>query len=58
MLTKVMMQEIQDLKLRGYTKSQIPGYYEAQGIKPPSAPTIPVRNSKSQRLLMSSRSGP
>ena len=40
MLTKVMMQEIQDLKLRGYTKSQIPGYYEAQGIKPPSAPTI------------------
>lgn len=40
MLTKVMMQEIQDLKLRGYTKSQIPGYYEAQGIKPPSAPTM------------------
>lgn len=40
MLTKVMMQEIQDLKLRGYTKSQTPGYYEAQGIKPPSAPTI------------------
>lgn len=40
MLTKVMMQEIQDLKLRGYSKSEIAGYYEERGIRPPSAPTI------------------
>ena len=40
MLTTKEMQEIQDLKLRGYTKSEIPAYYEAQGKKPPSAPTI------------------
>ena len=40
MLTKNEMQEIQDLKLRGYTKSEIPQYYIAQGRKPPSAPTI------------------
>jgi hypothetical protein len=40
MLTTSQMQEIQDLKLRGYTKSEIPAYYIAQGRKPPSAPTI------------------
>lgn len=40
MLTKNEMQEIQDLKLRGYTKSEIPQYYIAQGRKPPSPPTI------------------
>ena len=40
MLTTAQMQEIQDLKLRGYTKSEIPAYYTAQGKKPPSMPTI------------------
>ena len=34
------MQEIQDLKLQGYTKADIIRYYEAQGRKPPSRPTI------------------
>ena len=36
MLTKTKMQEIQDLKLQGYTKADIIRYYEAQGRKPPS----------------------
>lgn len=40
MLDKKQMQEIQDLKLRGYTKSEIPRYYTEQGLKPPSRPTI------------------
>ena len=40
MLTTAQMQEIQDLKLRGYTKSEIPAYYTARGKKPPSMPTI------------------
>ena len=40
MLTKTQMQEIQDLKLQGYTKADIIRYYEAQGRKPPSRPTI------------------
>lgn len=40
MLTKVMIQEIQDLKLQGYTLQEIPGFYLSQGIKPPSMPTI------------------
>ena len=40
MLDKKQMQEIQDLKLRGYTKSEILDYYEQQGVKPPSRPTI------------------
>ena len=40
MLTKTKMQEIQDLKLQGYTKADIIKYYEAQGRKPPSRPTI------------------
>ncbi len=34
------MQEIQDLKLRGYTQAEIIAYYNDQGIKPPSRPTI------------------
>lgn len=37
MLTKT---KIQDLKLQGYTKADIIRYYEAQGRKPPSRPTI------------------
>ena len=40
MLDKLQMQEIQDLKLRGYTKSEILTYYKEQGRKPPSRPTI------------------
>jgi hypothetical protein len=40
MLDKNQMQEIQDLKLRGYTKSEILNYYKQQGVKPPSRPTI------------------
>ena len=40
MLTISKMQEIQDLKLRGLTKSEIKDYYIAQGRKPPSVPTI------------------
>jgi hypothetical protein len=40
MLTKVMMQEIQDLKLQGYAMNEIASYYEGKGIKPPSPPTI------------------
>ena len=40
MLTKTKMQEIQDLKLQGYTTADIIRYYEAQGRKPPSRPTI------------------
>ena len=40
MLDKKQMQEIQDLKLRGYTKAEIQNYYIEQGLKPPSRPTI------------------
>ena len=40
MLAKQQMQEIQDLKLRGYTQSEIIDYYNSQGLKPPSRPTI------------------
>lgn len=40
MLGKTQMQEIQDLKLRGYTKAEIITYYEGLGMKPPSRPTI------------------
>ena len=36
MLDKKQMQEIQDLKLRGYTKSEILAYYKEQGVKPPN----------------------
>ncbi len=40
MLTKEEMQEIQDLKLRGYTQKKIHDYFVEQGRKPPSRPTI------------------
>ena len=40
MLTNKQMQKIQDLKLRGFSKSEIPEYYKANGLKPPSMPTI------------------
>ena len=40
MLAIKQMQEIQDLKLRGYTKSEIAAYYKERGMKPPSRPTI------------------
>lgn len=40
MLAKSQMQEIQDLKLRGYTQSEILTCYLEQGLKPPSRPTI------------------
>ena len=40
MLAKKQMQEIQDLKLRGYTQTEIADYYKDQGLKPPSRPTI------------------
>lgn len=40
MLAKKQMQEIQDLKLQGYTKQEIADYYESKGLKPPSRPTI------------------
>lgn len=40
MLSKKQMQEIQDLKLRGYTKKDIMTYFEEQGLKPPTRPTI------------------
>lgn len=40
MLAKTQMQEIQDLKLKGYTKAEILEHYKSQGIKPPSRPTI------------------
>ena len=40
MLTKEKMQEIQDLKLRGFTKAEIIRHYKSQGEKPPSRPTL------------------
>ncbi len=40
MLAKTQMQEIQDLKLRGYTQTEILTYYQERGLKPPSRPTI------------------
>ena len=40
MLTKEKMQEIQDLKLRGFSKTEIIKYYEDQGEKPPTKPTL------------------
>lgn len=40
MLAKTLIQEIEDLKLRDYTKSVFYGHYRSQGIKPPSRPTI------------------
>lgn len=65
MLTKTKMQEIQDLKLQGYTKADIIRYYEAQGRKPPSRPTIskyydmdviPVLSLQNRKPLMRSLS--
>ena len=40
MLAKTKMQEIQDLKMQGYTKAEIITYYQERGEKPPSRPTI------------------
>src|SRR6516162_3734183 len=40
MLKEKQMQEIQDLKLRGYSINEIVKYYEGQNQKPPSLPTI------------------
>ena len=40
MLTKEKMQEIQDLKLRGFSKTEIIRHYECQGEKPPTRPTL------------------
>jgi hypothetical protein len=40
MLTKERMQEIQELKLRGYSKSEVTQYYENRGMKPPTRPTL------------------
>lgn len=40
MLKERQMQEIQDLKLHGYSINEIVKYYEGQGQKPPSLPTI------------------
>ena len=40
MLTKDMMQEIQDLKLQGYTLGQIHTRFLEKGGKAPSMPTI------------------
>lgn len=40
MLKEKMMQEIQDLKLQGYTPAQITQYYLEKGQKPPTPPTI------------------
>ena len=40
MLTKTMMQKIQDLKLQGFTEREIAGQLAKQGEKVPSLPTI------------------
>lgn len=40
MLKIKQMQEIQDLKLRGYSITEIVRFYESQGGKVPSLPTI------------------
>jgi len=40
MLTEKQMQNIQDLKLRGLSIAEIAAYYESEGKKPPSLPTI------------------
>ena len=53
MLGKNQMQEIQDLKLRGYTQAEIIDYYNEQGIKPPSRPTIAKYFNSSGRLYLS-----
>jgi hypothetical protein len=40
MLTEKQMQEIQDLKLRGYSMNEILAHYQEQGKKAPARPTI------------------
>ena len=40
MLKKMHMQEIQDLKLRGYSMNEIIHYFEERGRKPPSLPIL------------------
>ena len=40
MLTKEKMQEIQDLKLCGLSKSEIIRHFEEKGEKPPTRPTL------------------
>ena len=40
MLKEKQMQDIKDLKLQGYTISEISPHYAESGIKPPSLPTI------------------
>jgi hypothetical protein len=40
MLKKQMIQEIRDMKLRGYSTGEIIEYYESKGGKAPSKPTI------------------
>ena len=40
MLTKEKMQEIHDLKLRGYSKNEIIRHFESRGEKPPTKPTL------------------
>lgn len=40
MLTEKQMQEIQDLKLRGYSINEITKYYEERNLKTPTLPTI------------------
>ena len=40
MLKKQQMQEIQDLKLRGYTQTEILQYFIDQGLTPPTRQTI------------------
>ena len=64
MLTKTQMQQIQDLKLMGYTKTDIIRYYEARGesrravLRSVSITTwmlslmIPAQNSQSSKPLI------
>ena len=40
MLTEKQMQEIQNLKLRGYSINEIVTYFEERNLKPPTLPTI------------------
>ena len=40
MLKEKQMQDIKDLKLQGYTISEISQHYTENGLKPPSLPTI------------------
>jgi hypothetical protein len=40
MLARKQMQDIQNMKLQGYTKADIIAYYTSHGMKPPSRPTL------------------